>query len=58
MSREWIEGGKGTPRLELDVGKNVADDILLEGYESILVNVDKEGNIITHLLDENGHISR
>lgn len=58
MSREWIEGGKGTPRLELDVGKNVADDILLEGYESILVNVDKEGNIIIHLLDENGHISR
>ena len=58
MSREWIEGGKGTPRLELYVGKNVADDILLEGYESILVNVDKEGNIITHLLDENGHISR
>lgn len=58
MSWEWIEGGKGTPRLELDVGKNVADDILLEGYESILVNVDKEGNIITHLLDENGHISR
>ncbi|MGN0329182.1 MAG: hypothetical protein ACI4D4_09405, partial [Lachnospira sp.] len=56
MSTEWIEGGKGTPRLELSVGKNVADDILLEGYDSVLVNIDKNGNIITHMLDEKGQI--
>ena len=56
MSTEWIEGGKGTPRLEFSVGKNVADDILLEGYDSVLVNIDKDGNIITHMLDENGKI--
>ena len=56
MSVEWIEGGKGTPRLELNVGKSVADDILLEGYDSVLVNIDKDGNVITHMLDENGQI--
>ena len=31
MSTEWIEGGKSTSRLELSVGKDVADDILIEG---------------------------
>jgi len=56
MSMEWIEGGKSAPRLELSVGKDMADDILLEGYDSVLVNIDKDGNVITHILDENGKI--
>ena len=34
----------------------VADDILLEGYDSVLVNIDKAANIITHMLDANGKV--
>ena len=56
MSTEWIEGGKSTSRLELSVGKDVADDILIEGYDSVLVNISKDSNIITHKLDSNGKI--
>lgn len=56
MSVEWIEGGKGTPRLELSVGKDIADDILIEGYDSVLVNIDTDGNVITYILDGNGKI--
>ena len=54
MSDDWIEGGKSTPRLELSVGKDVADDILLEGYDRVLVTINKDGKITTHKLDSNG----
>lgn len=56
MSEQWIEGGKSTSRLELSVGKNVADEILLEGYGSRLVIVDTTGNITSYDLDEAGKI--
>ena len=56
MSLDWIEGGKSTPRLELSLGKEKADAILTEGYDSILVNIDKDGNIITYMLNAKGQI--
>jgi hypothetical protein len=34
----------------------VADDILMEGYSSKLVNIDSKGNIISYELDEAGKI--
>lgn len=58
MSREWIEGGKSTPRLELSVGKDAADNILIEGYDSILVNIGSDGNVIAHKLDLNGKVMK
>ncbi|EDX70009.1 conserved hypothetical protein [Bacillus cereus NVH0597-99] len=49
MSDTWIEG---KIRLEKAVGKDAADDILLEGYDKILVNIKEDGSIITKKLDD------
>ena len=40
MSDTWINGSN---RLVNAVGKDVADDILLEGYGRILVNITSDG---------------
>ncbi|WP_240317789.1 PoNe immunity protein domain-containing protein [Bacillus wiedmannii] len=53
MSDTWIEG---KIRLEKAVGKDAADDILLEGYDKILVNIKEDGSIITEKLDDTGNI--
>lgn len=42
MSDTWINGGD---RLVNAVGKDVADDILLEGYGKSLVNISSDGTI-------------
>ena len=49
MSDTWVEG---KIRLEKAVGKDAADDILLEGYDKILVNIKEDGSIITKKLDD------
>ncbi|MCU5096850.1 hypothetical protein [Bacillus wiedmannii] len=49
MSDTWVEG---KVRLEKAVGKDAADDILLEGYDKILVNIKEDGSIITKKLDD------
>lgn len=43
MSDTWINGSN---RLVNAVGKDVADDILLEGYGRILVNITSDGKVI------------
>ena len=48
MSDTWI---KGSNRLVNAVGKDVADDILLEGYGRILVNITSDGKVIIKNLD-------
>ena len=53
MSETWIEGRN---RLESAVGKDNADDILLEGYDRILVNTREDGSVITKVLDANGYV--
>ncbi|MFJ5768823.1 hypothetical protein [Psychrobacillus sp. NPDC093180] len=53
MSETWIEGRN---RLESAVGKDNADDILLEGYDRILVNTREDGSVITKVLDDNGYV--
>ncbi|MGW8749863.1 T7SS effector LXG polymorphic toxin [Bacillus wiedmannii] len=55
MSDTWIEGKN---RLEKVVGKDVADDILLEGYDKTLVNIREDGTIITKTLDITGNIKK
>ena len=55
MSDTWIEGKN---RLEKAVGKDVADDILLEGYDRALVNVGEDGSIITKKLDAEGKVKK
>ncbi|MBG9856338.1 Uncharacterized protein BCZB5J_06572 [Bacillus cereus] len=55
MSDTWIEG---KIRLEKAVGKDAADDILLEGYDKILVNIKEDGSIITEKLDDTGNIKK
>ncbi len=55
MSDTWIEGKN---RLEKAVGKDVADDILLEGYDKTLVNIREDGSIITKTLDITGNIKK
>lgn len=43
-------GIKGSDSIVNAVGKDIADDILLEGYEKTLVNVTPDGTIkITNL---------
>lgn len=53
MSDSWING---SGRLEDAVGKDVADDILLEGYERRLVHIEVDGKIISKLIDSLGNI--
>lgn len=53
MSGDWIEGSQ---RLESAVGKDLADEILLEGYSSELVNVKPDGSVIVKMLDGNGKV--
>ena len=48
MSDTWINGSN---RLVNAVGKDVADDILLEGYGRILVNITSDGKVIIKNLD-------
>lgn len=48
MSDSWING---SDRLVNAVGKNVADDILLEGYEKRLVQITSDGEINITILD-------
>ena len=48
MSDTWINGSN---RLVNAVGKDVADDILLEGYGRILVNIPSDGKVIIKNLD-------
>lgn len=55
MSDTWIEGKN---RLEKVVGKDAADDILLEGYDKTLVNIREDGSIITKALDITGNIKK
>lgn len=56
MSDDWITGGNKVSRLEQSVGIDLADDILLEGYEKILTKIDTNGNIITYAIDASGNI--
>jgi len=53
MSGDWIEGSK---RLETAVGKDLADDILLEGYKPELVNIKTDGSVTVKPLDKNGKV--
>ncbi|MER2262081.1 MAG: T7SS effector LXG polymorphic toxin [Psychrobacillus sp.] len=55
MSDSWIEGRN---RLETAVGKDAADDILLEGYDRILVNIKEDGSVISKVLDSNGYVTK
>jgi len=55
MSDEWIAGGE-VSRLKASVGKDIADDILLEGYDRELTKIDSNGNVVTRLLDADGNI--
>ncbi len=48
MSDTWINGSN---RLVEAVGKDVADDILLEGYGKTLVNIATDGTISIKNLD-------
>ncbi|MFZ2539573.1 MAG: T7SS effector LXG polymorphic toxin [Oscillospiraceae bacterium] len=50
MSDTWIE-----TRLENAVGENMADDILLNGYDKVLTNILTDGEIITKSLDSIGN---
>jgi hypothetical protein len=58
MSDDWITGGNKVSRLEQSVGIDVADDILLEGYNRVLTKIDVDGNIIAYLLDAEGKITK
>lgn len=48
MSYEWITGSQ---RLEKAVGIEKADEILCSGFDSVLFRVNKDGSVITKLLD-------
>ncbi|MED2479279.1 hypothetical protein P4160_29850, partial [Bacillus thuringiensis] len=57
MSETWIDGSR---RLESTVGEEMADKIreemLLnpENVQNILINVDKDGNVVKSILDSSG----
>ncbi|SOC44180.1 T7SS effector LXG polymorphic toxin [Ureibacillus acetophenoni] len=55
MSDTWVEGKN---RLEKAVGKDAADDILLEGYDKVLVNTKEDGTVVTKVLDAKGNIKK
>lgn len=48
MSSTWIEG---SGRLENAVGKDLADEILLEGYEKVMVRIKTDGTVIPKKLN-------
>jgi hypothetical protein len=52
MSDDWIEGSN---RLSKAVGEKKADDILLEGYERVLIKVKEGGTTSAHKLDSGGN---
>jgi hypothetical protein len=52
MSDKWVE-----KRLYDAVGKEKADDIISNGYEKVLSQVDKNGNVTTKILDSKGNIA-
>lgn len=53
MSKSWIDD-----RIIHAVSKNVYDDILLNGYKSNLVNIDAQGNVVVHQLNDSAKIIR
>src|SRR5690606_37728169 len=55
MSDTWVEGKN---RLEKAVGKDAADDILLEGYDKVLVNTKEDGTVVSKVLDAKGNIKK
>ncbi|ROR31756.1 hypothetical protein EDD66_101374 [Mobilisporobacter senegalensis] len=48
MSDTWINGSN---RLENAVGKDMADEILMEGYEKAVVHIDTSGSVTSKNLD-------
>lgn len=53
MSESWINGSN---RLERAVGIDLADDILLEGYKSELVNIASNGSVDVKQLNSLGNV--
>jgi|GEM_PF-2094003 len=54
MSDNWIEGSN---RIERAVGDaDLADDILLNGYDRVLTHIDPNGNVTTSRIDSNGKV--
>lgn len=52
MSDSWINGDvTGNSRLVEAVGKDMADDILFEGYGKMVVNVKPDGTVVPKMLD-------
>jgi len=56
MSEKWItkQSKRGLSRLDQAVGKEKALDILTKDYKSVLVTIDKTGDVKTCILDANG----
>ena len=58
MSDVWINGGKSGMRLESAVGIDKADDILIEGYERIVINVFPDGKVVRKKINEVGNLNK
>ncbi|WP_051604925.1 hypothetical protein [Lachnobacterium bovis] len=58
MSEKWITkpSKRGLSRLDQAVGKEKALDILTKDYKSVLVTIDKTGDVKTCILDANGKV--